>query len=452
MARPRSEIKQLAVLLASSRNPIYAVNDRRQIVYCNAACEEWLAADREQLLGLQCDYHSGDTGEPLAAALCPPPVAFSGEPATGQLIWQRDDAATRRAVRFSPLGQGESCVGVLAVVDADEADAGAAAIPDTATSSDLHLQLQDLVRQHRGRYRLDGLVGKSPMMKRVREQVRVATETTAAVLIRGPEGSGREHLGRTIHAARGASDPGLLLPLSCELLDAEMLQATLLEFLNHCRDSVAATTGTVLLLECDRLTSEAQLELLGFLNLPTVDLCTVATSSDSLLELASTERFNHELALLLAALTIELPPLADRREDIPLFAQRILERCNARGGKQVGGFTRSVLNQLGAMPWKRNLAELTEFVEEAFQLAEGPWVQEADLPPRAELLSAAAAHPSPVEEELELDAFLADVERELIHRALSRASGNKAKAARLLGIQRARLLRRLTQLGIEHRS
>ena len=155
MARLRPESRQLVELLANSRNPVYALDDRRQVVYCNAACEEWLGIDRQELLGQRCDYHSGtDSSDAVSAAICPPPETFIGEPAIGRLIWH-DPAGvpTQRVARFSPLGSEVSCLGVLTVVSADDEPSAPVAPSEAATSSDLHQRLQLLAHRHAKRFR-----------------------------------------------------------------------------------------------------------------------------------------------------------------------------------------------------------------------------------------------------------------------------------------------------------
>jgi DNA-binding NtrC family response regulator len=104
---------------------------------------------------------------------------------------------------------------------------------------------------------------------------------------------------------------------------------------------------------------------------------------------------------------------------------------------------------LDAYAWPGNLDELARVVAEAHRRVEGPQVGAGDLPDRIRLAAEAAAYPPRPEETIVLDEFLAGVERELIRRALAQAKGNKAKAARLLGMTRPRLYRRLVQLGLE---
>jgi DNA-binding NtrC family response regulator len=154
------------------------------------------------------------------------------------------------------------------------------------------------------------------------------------------------------------------------------------------------------------------------------------------------------LAAALSTIVIELPPLAGRRGDILLLAQALVEENNAQGGKQVGGLSAEALDRLDAYAWPGNLDELARAMAEAHQRAGGPEIAVADLPERLHLAASAAAHPRRKEETIVLDEFLGRMERELIRRALARAKGNKAKAARLLGLTRPRLYRRMVQLGL----
>jgi len=146
---------------------------------------------------------------------------------------------------------------------------------------------------------------------------------------------------------------------------------------------------------------------------------------------------------------IQLPPLAERRGDIPLLAQWFVEEANARSGKQVAGLSAEALDRLDAYGWPGNVDELGRVIDEAHRAAEGVEIAVRDLPQPIHLAHAAAAHPRRAEETIVLEQFLARIERELLVRALQRAKGNKTKAARLLGMTRPKLYRRLVQLGLE---
>jgi DNA-binding NtrC family response regulator len=175
----------------------------------------------------------------------------------------------------------------------------------------------------------------------------------------------------------------------------------------------------------------------------------MATAAEPLIDLARRGNFNAELAAMLSTITIELPSLAQRRDDLPLLAQLFLEERNAAGSHQVGGFSQAALDRLDAYAWPGNLDELSEVVAEAHRRAAGSYVEVKDLPDRLHLVAQAAAQPRRAEETIVLDEYLGRVERELIRRALARAKGNKARAARLLGVTRPRLYRRMLQLGLE---
>ena len=207
--------------------------------------------------------------------------------------------------------------------------------------------------------------------------------------------------------------------------------------------------STLLLSGVDVLPSDVQAELATIFTGKPFPLRLIATAEHPLEELVRRREYRADLAAGLSTITIELPPLAERREDLPLLAQLFLEDANARSAGQLAGFTPEALDRLDAYPWPGNLDELAQVVAEAHRQAEGPEIGPDDLPRKIHLAAEAAAHPRRTEETIVLDDFLARVQRELIVRAMARAKGNKALAARLLGLTRPRLYRRLVQLGLE---
>ncbi|MCA9143268.1 MAG: sigma 54-interacting transcriptional regulator [Planctomycetaceae bacterium] len=456
MARERAIANQLARLLGASNLPIYAVDDRRHIVYCNAACADWVGAEVEELIGQRCDYDSANSGDrlaDLAARLCPPPEAFLGQlPAAHITIaGGPQETSARTAACITLTGATNESVGVLVVVKQanEDPNAGNRTGDNSDGSELLHRRLRALTNKLRLPYRLGRLVGESLVMQFVREQVRIAIETPANVQIVGQPGSGREHIGRTIHAGDQPDQAGPLMPLDCNLLDGELLQATVVAFLHRATEASASHPATLLLLDCDQLNAEAQAELLAFFRVPTFRLRTIATCQRPLIQSAAEGTFLRELAYRLCAMTIELPSLSERREDIPLLCQRTLEEFNGRGEKQLSGFAPGVLDQLCSLPWKGDVGELEEVVLQMCEQADGPKVTEADVARRVKLVTSAMKHPAPEAESIQLDEFLVEVETELLRRALRAAKGNKAEAARLLGISRARVIRRAAHLGLE---
>ncbi len=461
MARQRISAGQLAKMLNSATRPIYVLDDELTVVFCNRACRDWLGQRAEGLLGHRCAYHSDPDPSGAAAVatgLCPPPAAMAGRPITAAVSCTRADGGVlSRRARFVPLGTcPEDLVGLIAILDAEDLPQ-----PDSAPhpppsqeprTTDLHEHVRQFRQQAAARYRADRLIGDSPAIRRVRAQIELAAGNRASVLLVGPPGSGRQHVAAAIHYRDDPQSAGSLIPLACAVLGADLIHSTVLALATKDPLGEQAAQSTLLLSDADQLPPDVQAELAAVLAGRSFRLRLISTAARPLAELARAGTYHADLAGLLSTITIELPPLAQRREDLPLLAQLFLEEANARGSKQLGGFTPEALDQLDAYAWPGNLDELARVVAQAHRQAEGPRVGPRDLPERIRLAAEAAAYPPRIEETIVLDEFLGRVERELIGRALARAKGNKAKAARLLGMTRPRLYRRLLQLGLEEDS
>ena len=452
MPRKPSLARSLVRSFDAADVPIYLLDAQRRIVYANGAFSRWVNRPADDLAGVRCDYHTsvGVSGSiELAAALCPPPGAFTGELTSGSVAAITGEGKLdQRQARYVLLAPGKDPSGLVVIVDA-----GGQALAEPGESSQiapqwLHAMLQRLRGEMGRRYHIGQLVGESDALRRVREQVRIASEACPRVLIVGPPGSGREHIARTIHYSQPAASIGALVPIDCTLVDAEELQGLLTSLLKRQVEAPTQRPPAALLLQVDRLRESAQHELAGFLSLPEVELHTLATSRVPLSRLASKGRFRRELAYALSTLTIALPPLRSRSGDVPLLAQFFLEESNAAGKRQLAGFAPAALDELVAYEWPENVAELAQVVREACERAAGPQVLPSELPDRIHLAAHAVAHGKDEPQTIELDSYLAGIERELIERALKQARGNKTRAAELLGVNRARLLRRLAQLGL----
>ena len=436
-----------------------------EIVYCNKACADWLGLPAEDVVGKSCAYaSSADPSEvgihSQLAGLCPPPEVFSGVRSSALICCTRDDdRLIRRRAEFIPLADdANGWPGVLVIADSHDLTAenpraatgavtGLAAEPPDESLL-LHQRLQQFHHELRRHGQMDRLVGDSPAMRRVRAQVRLVAADTATALVIGPPGSGRQHVARAVHYARRGADAGSLVPLSCALLGTELLRSTLSALLGREGDDRRAA-GTLLLGDVHELPVEVQTELAGYLKDAASPLRIVATSIGPLDELAAASRFRADLACALSTVVIHLPPLAERREDIPLLAQAFLEEINSHGAKQLRGFSPEALDQLAAYPWPGNIDELAAMIRQAHAKAESFQVVPPDLPPRIMLAAAVGRLPRRGPQPIHLEDFLGKVERELIERALRLAKGNKTKAAGLLSLTRPRLYRRMLQLGLD---
>src|SRR6185295_7677984 len=213
-----------------------------------------------------------------------------------------------RPARFVALpdAEGES-LGLIVFVgtnaERDEVKDSAEASP-----ADLHQQLQALRGELGRRFHIGQLIGQSPPMRRVREQVRVASQIGGRVLVVGPEGSGRELVARIIHYGPrgGGAAVGPLVLVDGALMDAELMQSTLTAFLKRQSEWRGERPPAILLKDADRLPGDAQQELAGFLRLPGVELPLIATATRSLARLAKRGKFRMDLAYSLSPFTIQL--------------------------------------------------------------------------------------------------------------------------------------------------
>ncbi|WP_442484305.1 helix-turn-helix domain-containing protein [Aeoliella sp. SH292] len=290
--------------------------------------------------------------------------------------------------------------------------------------------------------RCESLVGDSPAMKRIRNQVAAAAASGANVLVRGRDAAQLADIAQAIHYRRYAEGQGSLWTLDA----AEALPNELSRVLQSI--ARAEEHGTLVIESIDRLLAEQQAELLthasrGEWRTPMV--ATLEVGDDSPEPNEST--LSDELMALLTTLAIEVPPLASRPEDIPALAPWFLDELNRDEPKQVTISTDS-LDLLMLYPWPGELTELRDVVAKAHVRARGRAITPRDLPRvmlhAVEGAALATDRPQPID----LDAYLSRVESTLVLRALELAGGNKAEAARLLGVSRPRLYRKLEQMGL----
>jgi len=456
MARQRITTSELGKLLNSADQPIYVLDEEFVVVFLNRACRRWLEASADGLLGVRCLYHTDPetTGREAAAArLCPPPGVLLGKEITATVSAISDDGESkRRTARFLPLGiDSEDTVGTLVVMAADDLDEdGEEPSPREAeeTPDELHDRISRFRSATAGRHGADQLVGKSAAIELARRQVELAAVSDVSVLMVGPPGSGRARMAGAIHYGGNSRLSGGLVPIGCSLLDEELIYSTVNAIAGGGGSETSPAGGSLLLSDADSIPPQIQADLAAALSAKSFPMRVLATAETPLIELAKSGKYSEKLAEVLSTLAIQLPSLTDRREDIPALAQLFLEEANARGLRQLGGFSAEALDLLDAHPWKGNIDELSGMVAEAHGKAEGSLVEVEDLPQTIHMAAEAAAHPPRVEEKIVLDEFLARVEKELIIRAMKTAKGNKAHAARLLGMTRPRLYRRLLQLGM----
>jgi two-component system, NtrC family, response regulator HydG len=303
-----------------------------------------------------------------------------------------------------------------------------------------------------------GIVFRSPAMRRVLDIVARVAPTDAAVLIHGESGTGKELIARAIHgASRRAQKP--FVALNCGALTETLLES---ELFGHVKGAFTGASvskkglfeeadgGTVFLDEVGEMSPALQVKLLrtlqdgevravGSSQSITVDTRVVAATNQNLEGLMRQGRFREDVFYRLNVIAFTIPPLRERREDIPLLVEHFLDRFNRRQGRAVR-LDENAMERLMAHPWPGNIRELEHAMERMVILGEGDTITADDLP----LLMASGVRP-------ELAApnggSLADTEKTHIREMLERHGWNYSRTADALGISRTTLWRKLKEYG-----
>jgi DNA-binding NtrC family response regulator len=324
-----------------------------------------------------------------------------------------------------------------------------------------HEQLREenrkLHEELRARFKFEGIVGTSPKMQEVLRVAAAVAPTDATVLIYGETGTGKEILARSIHYQSPRAH-GPFVAINCGAIPETLLETELFghekgAFTSAVGSRVgkfeAADGGTIFLDEVGDMSPAMQVKLLRVLqertfervgsNKPVrVDVRVIAATNKDLRQAIRDGRFREDLFYRLSVVPIELPPLRERVEDIPLLAQHFLEKYRQKYGKAVTGFTPQAVRKMRRYPWPGNVRELEFAVERAVILARTPEIWAEDL-----WLGGAGGDAG--EERLP---SLADVERQHIVRVLQHTEWNLDEAAKVLGMSVAQLRRRLDQYGV----
>ena len=305
---------------------------------------------------------------------------------------------------------------------------------------------------------LPGVVGRSPQLHELAELVRKVAPSDMTVLILGETGTGKERIARALHAL---SDRGSrrFVALNCAAIPGELLESELFghakgAFTGALRDRPGlleeADGGTLFLDEIGdmraslqakltRVLEERRVRRLGETDERAVDVRLIAATHRDLRQRVAEGRFREDLLYRLSVIQTQLPPLRERRDDIPILAQHFLRTIGERVARRVEQIAPAALDVLCRYRWPGNVRELRNVIERALVLGDGPVLELDDLPP--ELL-----HAAPPVSSADANVTvrpLAELERAAIVAALAATTGNKARAAALLGIDRTTLYRKL---------
>jgi DNA-binding NtrC family response regulator len=313
------------------------------------------------------------------------------------------------------------------------------------------------------KYGFDGIVGSSPVLKDVLEKMRVVAPTRSTVLVVGESGTGKELFANAIHQ----NSPRASLPfiaVNCGAIPGEILES---ELFGHEKGSFtgahqrriglieSAADGTLFLDEISELSPDLQVKLLRVLEERHVvrvggttkietDFRLVAATNRNLQQWVTEGRFRQDLYYRLKVVTLDLPPLRRRSEDIPLFVQHFLSYFNEELDRDVRSVEQAVLTTLKRHPWPGNVRELRNLMESLVLFAKGEEITLEDLPQEYRV-------PTTTPVSLDTDEWeprpMADIEKETILRTLAHTDGHRARAAQILGIGLRTLQRKLKEYG-----
>lgn len=303
-----------------------------------------------------------------------------------------------------------------------------------------------------------GVVGQSQAMKKVLEMLASLAPSEATVLITGESGTGKEVVARMVHANSGRRH-GPFVPINCAALSENLLES---ELFGHEKGAFtgadrkregrfqAADQGSIFLDEIGevplpmqakllRAIQEREIQKVGSDEVHKVDVRIVAATNRDLKQDVEDRRFRQDLYYRLNVVSVKLPPLRERREDIPALASHFLKKFAEKNGRAIKGFTPGAMDRMLKYEWPGNIRELENTVERAVVLLMGEYVSERELPPN--LLEGADSAPQ-LKSGL-ANMTLEEIERIVILETLENTGGNKSEAARRLGITRKTLISKI---------
>ncbi|MFZ0333596.1 MAG: sigma-54 dependent transcriptional regulator [Candidatus Acidiferrales bacterium] len=302
------------------------------------------------------------------------------------------------------------------------------------------------------------LIGTSPKMQRVYKLIEKVSQHNYPVLILGESGTGKELVARSIHFS-GVRRHKAFVPLDCSALVPTLIKSELFGYVKgaftgamHTKQGVfeSADNGTLFLDEIGNLPTDMQAKLLRVLqerevkpvgsnDRVTVNVRIIAATNRDLDAAVRENAFRKDLFFRLNVVQIKLPPLRERKSDIPLLVQAFLEKF-ADPGRPIPVLAEDAIARLTSYDWPGNIRELENAIERAVALGSGPILHSGDLP--SNLHYASTTEPAPASDEI---VPLEEMERRAILHALNEAAGDKLMAARLLGIGKTTLYRKLKQ-------
>ena len=330
-------------------------------------------------------------------------------------------------------------------------------------TSALRREVRSLRSTQEREFSFDAIIGESPAMRQVKALLaRVAGSPASTVLLTGETGTGKDLAAKAIHYSSGRSTRQFV-NITCSALPEQLLES---ELFGHERGAFTdarqqkrglfetADGGTVFLDEIGEMTPALQAKLLRFLEEKTfkrvggladlrVDVRVVAATNRNLEDEVKAGKFREDLFYRLQVMPVALPPLRERKGDVPLLAKYYIDKFNREFRKRVRGLSAGATEVLQQYGWPGNVRELRNAIERAMLLVEGDLLEQDHFTTLTRTVAATQFRLPP--DGVNLD----EVERQLLTQALERANGNQTQAAQLLGINRDQVRYRIEKFGLK---
>ena len=432
------------VILDSIADGVFTVDEDWRITSFNRAAERITAVPREEAVGRRCC-------DVFHASICETHCALrqtrqTGRPIVNKAIYIVDSAGRRVPISIS-----------TAILR----DAGGRIIGGVETFRDLSV-VEELRKELHGRYTVGDIIGRSRAMLQLFDILPEVADSDSTVLLEGESGTGKDLFARALHDASRRRD-GPFVTVNCGALPDTLLESELFgyragAFTDARKDKpgrfALADGGTIFLDEIGdvspamqtrllRAIEQREIEPLGGVESVRVDVRIVAATNKDLSRLVRKGSFREDLYYRVHVVALKLPPLRDRREDVPLLVEHFVERFSRLQGKDIAGVSADVMAVLMAHDYPGNVRELENIIEHAFVLCRAALIERRHLPSP---LAGGGRQPQGATPP---GMTLHDLEAVHIADAIRRHGGNRTAAARELGINPSTLFRKVRALQIE---
>jgi len=431
-------------ILESISDGVFTVDEGWHVLSFNRAAELITGVSREEAVGRRCS-------DVFRASMCEADCALRHTMESGASVVNKATFIINGAGKRVPISVSTALL----------RDENGTIVGGAETFRDLSI-IEELRTQVRGRFQMGNIVSRSTAMRRVLEVLPQIADSESSILLQGETGTGKELVARAIHELSGRRD-GPFVAVSCGALPDTLLESELFgykagAFTGATKDKpgrfALARGGTLFLDEIGevsqalqvrllRVLQERQFEPLGATRTEEADVRILAATNRDLAAYVQSGGFRQDLFYRIMVMKLELPPLRNRREDIPLLVQHFVDAFNAIQNKGVTGVAPDVLGVLTAHDYPGNVRELRNIIERAFVLLREGQIELEHLPGELVPVTLARGEGRKLVETMKV------IEARAIREAVERNDGNRLAAAQELGMHKSTLFRKVAQLGID---